>query len=80
MLEKQIVVDKIEVLEDGQIQVRTATRIVEDGVVISTSFHRKVVAPGDDVSSEDVKVKSIAGAIHTPAAVANFRAKQNAHN
>ena len=44
-LTKEIVVDKIEVLELGQVQVRTATRVLEDGVVLSSSFHRHVVAP-----------------------------------
>ena len=37
-LSKVIVVDKIEVLEKGQVQVRTATRIMEDGVELSSSF------------------------------------------
>ena len=38
-LTKQSVVDKIEVLELGQIQVRTADRVLEDGVVLSQAFH-----------------------------------------
>jgi hypothetical protein len=44
-LTKEIVVDKIEVLEMGQVQVRTATRVKEDGAVLSTSFSRHVVEP-----------------------------------
>ena len=44
-LTKEIVVDKIEVLEMGQVQVRTATRVKEDGAVLSSSFHRHVVEP-----------------------------------
>jgi len=44
-LTKEIVVDKIEVLELGQLQVRTATRVKEDGAVLSTSFSRHVVEP-----------------------------------
>ena len=44
-LTKETVVDKIEVLEMGQVQVRTATRVKEDGAVLSTSFHRHVVEP-----------------------------------
>ena len=39
---KEIVVDKIEVLEMGQVQVRTATKVLENGVVLSRSFHRHV--------------------------------------
>ena len=44
-LTKETVVDKIEVLEMGQVQVRTATRVLEDGTQLSQSFHRHVLAP-----------------------------------
>lgn len=73
-LTKEIVVDKIEVLEDGQVQVRTATRVKEDGTVLSSSFHRHVLAPrtkvGDtwedtDISAEDSKVQAICNASWT---------------
>ena len=48
-LTKESVIDKIEVIELGQIQVRTATRVVEDGAVLSTSFHRHTVVPREHV-------------------------------
>ena len=44
-LTKETVVDKIEVLEMGQVQVRTVTRIKEDGKELSSSFHRHVLEP-----------------------------------
>ena len=44
-LSKVTVVDKIEVLEKGNVQVRTATRIMEDGVELSSSFNRHVISP-----------------------------------
>jgi uncharacterized protein (DUF2345 family) len=44
-LTKETAIDKIEVLEMGQVQVRTATRVMEDGVQLSSSFHRHVVEP-----------------------------------
>jgi hypothetical protein len=62
-LEKQTIVDKIEVIENGNVQVRTATRIVEYGNVISTSYHRHVLTNGDDISNEDPKVQAICNAI-----------------
>jgi len=65
-LEKIAVVDKIEVTESGHVQVRTATRIVEDGATLSQSFHRHVVAPGQDYSQEDERVRAICAAVHTP--------------
>jgi len=75
-LSKVTVVDKIEVLEKGQVQVRTATRVLEDGVELSSSFHRHVVVPstktGDtwadtDISGEDARVQAIATATWTSA-------------
>jgi hypothetical protein len=73
-LEKVTVVDRIEVLENGSVQVRTATRIMENGVQISGTFHRHVVAPGDDYSAEDARVKAICAATHTADVVAAYKA------
>ena len=73
MLTKTTVVDRIETLENGCVQVRAATRIMEDGAVISQSFHRHVVAPGDDYSAEDARVQAICAAVHTPAVIAAYQ-------
>ena len=73
-LTKESVVDKIEVTEMGHVQVRTATRIVEDGNVISQSYHRHVVAPGQDYSNEDPKVQGICATVHTAETVAAYEA------
>jgi hypothetical protein len=75
-LEKKVVNDLIEVLENGTLQVRTKTAILEDGVEISSKFHRHVVAPGADYSAEDAKVQAICAAIHTPEVVAAYEAAQ----
>jgi hypothetical protein len=80
MLEKVISVDLIEVLENGVLQVRTKTAIKEDGVEISSKFHRHVVVPGADVSAEDAKVQAIAASIHTAEVVAAYVAAQNERN
>lgn len=61
-LVKETIVDRIEVLETNAIQVRTATRIIEDGELLSRSYHRHVLQPGDDLSNEDPKVVAIATA------------------
>ena len=75
-LSKVVVVDKIEVLEKGQVQVRAVTRVLEDGVELSSSFHRHVLNPstkdgntwGDtDISGEDARVQAIATATWTSA-------------
>jgi hypothetical protein len=77
-LEKVISVDLIEVIENGCIQVRTKTAIKEDGVEITSQFHRHVVAPGADVSAEDAKVQAIAASIHTAEVIAAYQAAQEA--
>jgi hypothetical protein len=75
-LEKIISVDLIEVVENGCIQVRTKTAIKEDGVEISSKFHRHVVVPGADYSAEDAKVQAIAASIHTAGVIAAYAASQ----
>jgi hypothetical protein len=74
MLEKVTVVDRVEVVENGVVQVRTKTAIMEDGKQISESFHRHVVAPGDDYSQEDERVKAICKATHTKSVVDAYKA------
>lgn len=74
MLEKVQIVDRIEVVENGSVQVRTKTAIMEDGKQISGNFHRHVVAPGDDYSAEDARVQAICAATHTPEVVAAYQA------
>jgi hypothetical protein len=61
-LTKEVVIDKIEVLESGSIQVRQATRVLEDDVVLSTSYHRHVLERDADLTNEDPKVAAVATA------------------
>tara|TARA_B110000977_G_C10770944_1_gene374620 strand:+ start:260 stop:550 length:291 start_codon:yes stop_codon:yes gene_type:complete len=76
---KEVKADKIEVVSDWNVQVRTATIIKEDGVELTRSFHRHVLTPfvssqsdndswthtDTDLSGEDVKVQAIANAVWT---------------
>lgn len=73
-LEKVQIVDRIEVIENGCVQVRTKTAIMEDGKQISSSFHRHVVSPGDDYSNEDARVQAICSATHTTEVIDAFKA------
>jgi len=74
-LVKEVKVDRIEVVESGVVQVRTCTKIMEDGKQISGTFHRHTVAPGDDYSTEDARVQAICAATHTAEVVAAYKAK-----
>ena len=89
-LSKVTVVDKIEVLEFGQLQVRKAIRVMEDGVELSSSFHRHVVEPqvrsgyekdvsagtwaATDVTGEDARVAAICTASWTASVIAAYKA------
>jgi hypothetical protein len=73
-LEKQIVIDRIEVVENGTVQVRQATRIVENGQELSKSFHRWTIAPGQDYSEQEPNVQAICAAAHTPEVIATYKA------
>ena len=74
-LSERTVEDKIEIVGDFKhIQVRTATIIERDGVEISRSFSRHVVAPDADVSGESAEVQAIAAAVHTDEVKAAYQA------
>jgi len=65
-LTERTVEDKIEIVGDYKhIQVRTATVIERDGVEISRSFHRHVVAPDADISGESAEVQAVCNALWT---------------
>ena len=77
-LEKKLVTGQLEVGENGTIGLRTDTVVLDDGNEISRSFHRKVLAPGDDVSGEDAKVQAVANAVWTESVVSAYAAAQAA--
>ena len=77
LIEKTII-DKIELVENNSIQVRTANIIEKDGTEITRTFHRHVKHPGDDVTNEDPKVQAIANAIWTAEVIAAYQASQTA--
>ena len=77
MLEKVITEDKIEVVgEYRHVQVRTKTAVMEDGVELSSSYHRHVIAAGQDYSNESPKVQAICAAVHTAEVVTAYEASQ----
>jgi len=79
-LTKTTITDRVEVLEDGQLQVRTATVVAEDGVELSRSFQRTVLWPGDDTSGHTDRVVAIADATWTPQVIADHEAAMAAHD
>lgn len=74
MLEKITTVDRIEVLENGSVQVRTKTAITEDGKQISGTYHRHSISPGDAYANEEARVQAICAAAHTAEVIATYKA------
>jgi len=65
-LTKQTITDKIEIVgQYNHIQVREAIQVLEDGNIISQSYHRYVVSSLDDTTDKDPKVQAVAAAVHT---------------
>ena len=79
-LSKVITEDKIEIVGIHKaIQIRTCTQVLEDGVELSSSFHRHVVTAGDDYSNESAEVQSICELMHTDSVIAAYQAAQAAN-
>ena len=73
MIEKIIIIDQIEVTEFGHIQVREATKIMEDGKELTRTFHRHVLSPGDSLQGQDPKVIAIANVVWTQEVIENYQ-------
>ena len=78
-LEKQVSIDKIEVVENGIVQVRQVTRIIEDEKELSSSYHRWTFSPGQDVSDQESKVQAVCNAVWTEEVIAAYVAAQEAN-
>ncbi len=75
MLEKRVAIDQIEVTELGHIQVRQATKVMEDGKEIGKTYHRHVLSPGDSLEGQDAKVIAIAKAVWTSEVITTYKAR-----
>jgi hypothetical protein len=72
-------IDKIEIVQQWNIQVRQCTTIERNGEFVSNTFHRWVLTPDSDIGGQEQKVKDIANAAWTPEvrqAYETFKAEQ----
>jgi len=77
-LEKVISEDKIEIVGIHKaVQIRTCTQVLEDGVELSSGYHRHVVSAGQDYSNESAEVQAICAAVHTDAVIAAYQESLN---
>ncbi len=58
--------------EFKHIQERAKTDVMEDGKELSSSYHRRVLAPDADVSAESAELQAMAGALWTDAVKAAY--------
>jgi DNA-binding transcriptional LysR family regulator len=72
-LTKSTVIDQITVTENGVVLFREATRIMEDGVELSKTYHRSSLTPGQDLAGVPDNVVAICNAAWTPEVVAAFK-------
>ena len=74
---KVITEDKIEIVGVHKaVQIRTCTQVLEDGVELSSGYHRHVVTAGQDYSGESAEVQAICAVVHTAEVVAAYEATQ----
>ena len=78
-LTKEVSIDKVEVVENGIVQVRQVTRIMEDGNQLSSSYHRWTLTPGQDVSDQESKVQAVCNAVWTPEVIAAYQEQLEAN-
>ena len=74
-LTKQAVIDQITVTENGVIFYREATRIMEDGVQLSQTYHRSSLTPGQDLTGVPANVVAICNAAWTAEVIAAYQAQ-----
>ena len=76
-LSKVISEDKIEIVGVHKaVQIRTCTQVLEDGVELSSGFHRHVVTAGQDYSNESAEVQAICAVVHTADVISAYEASQ----
>ena len=73
-IEKVKVIDQITVIEDGTVLYREATKIIEDGVELTKTYHRSSLTPGQDLTGQPAQVVAIANTVWTPEVIAAYQA------
>jgi hypothetical protein len=71
-----LVISEDKIGEHRAVQVRTCTKVMEDGVELSSGYHRHVISAGQDYSNESPEVQAICAAVHTPEVIAAYQASQ----
>jgi hypothetical protein len=73
MLTEQSIIDVINVLSQGQLEIRRADLVLRDGVEITRTYHRHCLKPGDELGNENERVVAVANAVWTPAVIEAYQ-------
>ena len=73
-LTKQVAIDQITVIENGTVMYREATRIMENGVELSKTYHRTSLTPGQDLTDIPANVVAICNVAWTADVIAAYKA------
>ena len=75
-LTKETAVDQIVVQENGSVLYREATRIMEDGVQLSQTFHRSSLTPAQDLTGVPANVVAICNTVWTESVIQAYQQAQ----
>lgn len=78
VLEENSIIDRIEVVQSGILQIRQRNQVLKDGQEIAATFHRSTLCPGDDLTGQDPRVVAVANAVWTEEVVAAYDAHRQA--
>jgi hypothetical protein len=70
---KEVTIDQITVTENGIILYREATRIVEDDIELTKTYHRSSLMPAQDLTNVPEKVVAICNTVWTPEVIAAYQ-------
>jgi len=76
---KKAVIDQITLTENGIVLYREATRIIEDGKVLTQTYHRSSLTPGQDLTGQPANVVAICNVAWTPEVIAAYEVQQKAN-
>jgi len=77
MITKETKIDQITVTENGIILVREVTRYLDEGVEVTSTFHRSSYSPSTDTSNLPAKVKVIADVVWTQSVIDSYNQTSN---
>ena len=73
-MEKTEVVDQVTVNADGIVSARKVTSVTDSGTLVSSSIHRYILKPGQDIIDQPEHVQAICNAAWTPEIIAAYQA------